>query len=718
MRYRYAHMRRWWLVGLLVLAGLTALKDPLCAEPSAASVPGQAHHHLRVELMPQAQRLVGIDAIDLAGEIPSEMVFILAERARINAVIVDTQPAAYEFARGRLVVSTGPDRPGQKARIEIHYEARFDDAVPRQPANMDNPGFGVSATISEQGTLLLAGAHWYPHVDARHVTYHLEVRAPRGTLAITSGRSAGHLHEDAQTLSRWQIDFPTDGLALSAAEYKVRERDVNGLRLATYFLEDDEALSERYLTASARYIELYSHLFGPYPFADWAVVENFFPTGYGFPSYTLLGSTVLRLPFIIHTSLGHEIAHCWWGNGVYVDYTQGNWSEGLTTYVADYLYKERQAPAAARDYRRQALRNYAALVDSHKEIALEAFFSRRDPLTKAVGYDKAAMFFHMLRQRVGDDDFWQGLRELYRTQRFRPTSWETIRAVFEAQSGQALQTFFDQWVRRPGAPQLALDAIHTVSGADHWIITGAIVQSGALYEGRADIVALTPQGEVRQSIRLNGRRTAFTIQTDSKPQRLEFDREYHFFRRLAPQELPPTVNSLKRSPSLLIVEAASAPSNLREQATRLVRGLGVRQYRFVKEAELSSQDFAKHDIVLGGLPARGDLLRHLPSELDLAANAFTLNGQRYDNPADAFWGVFQHPADAQRVLALFLPLSNAYAKRTAGKVTHYGRYSYLAFSQGRNMEKGTWPIINSPLVFRWPSALSGERPHGGTHGKD
>ena len=60
---------------------------------------------------------------------------------------------------------------------------------------------------------------------------------------------------------------------------------------------------------------------------------------------------MIRLPFIMHTSLGHEIAHCWWGNGVYVDYEKGNWSEGLTTYVADYLYKERASLGQAREYR-------------------------------------------------------------------------------------------------------------------------------------------------------------------------------------------------------------------------------------------------------------------------------------------------------------------------------------------------------------------------------
>lgn len=77
------------------------------------------------------------------------------------------------------------------------------------------------------------------------------------------------------------------------------------------------------------------------------VVASPLPTGFGMPKLTYLGADVLRLPFIRKTSLGHEILHNWWRNGVYVDYTRGNWSEGLTTFMADYAYKEDESAAAA-----------------------------------------------------------------------------------------------------------------------------------------------------------------------------------------------------------------------------------------------------------------------------------------------------------------------------------------------------------------------------------
>jgi hypothetical protein len=50
---------------------------------------------------------------------------------------------------------------------------------------------------------------------------------------------------------------------------------------------------------------------------------------------------------------------------------------------------------------------------------------------------------------------------------------------------------------------------------------------------------------------------------------------------------------------------------------------------------------------------------------------------------------------------LFLPLSSSHAEEVARKVTHYGKYSYLAFQNGANHAKGLWSTEKSPLEYRW-----------------
>ena len=396
-----------------------------------------AAHHLQIELIPETSKLIGRNDITIKTNGTEILEFRLAERATHIEVQVNKNPRNFNFENGRLRLTLNPHEMSGELQVTIHYAAKFDDPVPENPINTDNPGFGVTATISEKGSFLLAGAGWYPELVGSPASYRVTVTAPAGMIAVTAGRSLGHGIKNGKTVSDWEVIYPVEGLSLSVGRYVVEEKSAGDVTVATYLLPHNRHLAAAYLEATAGYLALYSDLFGRYPFQKFAVVENFFPTGYGFPSYTLMGGRVLQLPFIVRTSLGHEIAHCWWGNGVYVDSTQGNWSEGLTTYVADYRFKEMESREAARDHRRQWLRNYSTLVAPENDFALDRFQSRYDPVTRTVGYDKGAMVFHMIRQTLGEDAFWGALRDIYGNRLFRRTSWSDLQHAFESRGQTA-----------------------------------------------------------------------------------------------------------------------------------------------------------------------------------------------------------------------------------------------------------------------------------------
>ena len=194
-------------------------------------------------------------------------------------------------------------------------------------------------------------------------------------------------------------------------------------------------------------------LIGPYPYKKFALVENFWETGFGMPSFTLLGPTVLRLPFIINTSYPHEILHNWWGNSVYPDYEKGNWSEGLTAYLADHLLKEQQGGGA--EYRLNTLQKYADYVLSGRDFPLTQFTSRHSPSTEAVGYGKALMFFHMLRRELGDKTFIAASRAFLPELQIPVCRLSRISKKASRRSREAtLGAEFDQWVKRTGAPEI------------------------------------------------------------------------------------------------------------------------------------------------------------------------------------------------------------------------------------------------------------------------
>ncbi len=669
------------------------------ADMGSAMTPAVIAHDLFVRLEPSQHRLMVVDRVSVRDVRADRLAFSLAGHLAVGRVDVDDKPAEFTFDGGRLHILL-PSR-GKAQSIRIEYGGVFDDEIPVDPVNTDNPGFGVTGTIDARGTMLLAGALWYPHSREFGSVYEITVDAPEGVAAITSGAPLGHTTENGRSRSRWRVDTPLRGIPLVAGTYTVASQRFGDVVAATYFTAPLEHLSKDYLSAIGRYLKLYQELFGPYPFEQFAVVENAFPTGYGFPSFTLMGRRVLRLPFIIHTSLGHEIAHCWWGNGVLVDPSQGNWSEGLTTYVADYLYKERRGEGIS--HRRQWLRNYASLVSGDKDFAPSGFIGRTDPATKVVGYDKVAMVFHMLRQKLGEEAFWQSLREIYMRHRFEAIAWLDFRKVFEARSGIDLGPYFAQWIFRPGAPELALSKVRVTDNGQGFKVSGTIRQESPYFAVTLELSLETGQDTATQRIEISGAQTPFVFNVSAQPKRLTADPDVHLFRRLAPQEIPPTVNAIKGASSVSVVVADNLDPAAMALARRLAAAMGLSRARIATEASFTSRQLKGSDLLFVGTPTRTQGWPLGGDSFAITPEGFILNGETFDGEGMSFFGVFRHPDNPERAAAVFIPGRLDAAASVSTKIPHYGKYSYLVFNEAGNQVKGTWNAVNSPLSVTWPA---------------
>ncbi|MHC4225019.1 MAG: M1 family metallopeptidase, partial [Planctomycetota bacterium] len=309
-------------------------------------------------------------------------------------------------------------------------------------------------TIGEEGVVLTGASFWIPDFGVPHLTYRLTVRLPEGWDVVSQGRRTAAATGEGRRTVTWECPHPMEEIYLIAARFTEYSRAAGGVETYAFLRAPDPNLAAKYLETTAQYIEMYRRLIGPYPFSKFALVENFWETGYGMPSFTLLGPKIIRFPFILHSSYPHEILHNWWGNSVYVDWETGNWCEGLTAYLADHLIKEGQGRGA--EYRRDTLKKYRNYVRAGKDFPLSRFRSRHSGATEAVGYGKSAMLFHMLRKRLGDPTFVRGLQQFYRAFRFKQASFADLAKVFTEVAGEDLGPFFRQWVDREGAPQLEM----------------------------------------------------------------------------------------------------------------------------------------------------------------------------------------------------------------------------------------------------------------------
>jgi hypothetical protein len=679
----------------------------LLSARGAHGAPAILSHDLSVALHMESHTMNASDTMTIRPGGVSRLSLTLAEGALVTRLSVggkDYPFVPFPFRNGMLGFPVPEEARQGTLVVTVAYIAAFDDPVPDSPVNTEDPGYGVAGSITPRGVFLSDEALWYPSLPGSKPTWRVRVETREGIEAVTAGSLLQRSASGGATVSEWKIDQPLPGIALSAGKYRVREGNAGDIRLYTYFYPESDPLSAKYLEAAAGFLGLYRKLFGPYPFDKFAVVENFFPTGYGFPSYTLLGSTVVRLPFIVETSLGHEIAHSWWGNGVRVDAGLGNWSEGLVTYVADHLYRERSSPGAARAYRLQLLLDYAALVPPEDDFPLVEFTGRTSPGSRAVGYGKAAMAFHMARRKAGDDAFWSGLRAVAREKLFREASWGDFdRAIFGDRSPGA-SSFFRQWIERPGAPSLALTDVKAERENGRWKVSGRITQQKPYFELEVPLRLETDGKPVNAIVRIGGEDVHFAMFADSRPARLVADPDVDVFRRLDPSEVPPLINGVRGSRSLLVVAARGMRADIIEASSVLLSAIGKNGIPVAREEDTPASLTAGRDVLYIGLPHGNGYLPPFPRELSATPESFTLEGERYKSAGDALFAVLPHPSDKGRVAAVFLPFSAEAASQAARKIPHYGKYSFLSFSGGVNKARGTWPADASPMVHVFGSA--------------
>jgi peptidase M1-like protein len=672
------------LVQVLLVLSVACLA---CAASADWREPAVERQEIAVTLMPSDHLLIGESTITFAAG-TRRVSLKLTPAAIIKSVTISGAKIPFSFVGGALSLDI-PETAGQGAvSVTVSYCAVFNDPLPLHPGSSEDPTYGVNGAITTQGTFLGEGAGWYPAPSSTPRKRTVRVAAPAGTEALTAGKRVSRGTAGAVTHSTWEEARPGGGLTLCAGPYRIEERRVDGVDLYTYFYPDNASLAARYLDAAARYLKFYGDLFGPYPFEKFAVVENFFPTGYGFPSFTLLGSSIIRLPFIIDTSFPHEIAHSWWGNAIQVDQSEGNWSEGLVTYLADYLLKERRSAAEGRDYRMQLLSDYAALVPAANAFPLSGFTSRVDPTSRAIGYGKGAMVFQMIRNEIGDRAFFGALREICRERLYRSATWSDFKRAFSRSSGRDLSSFMKQWLTRPGGPRLAFSNVTRRREGPGWWVSGTVVQSSPFYELRLPLRLETDGPPVREFLPVSRGLTPFTISSPTEPRQLLLDPDAEVFRVLAPGEIPVTVNSIKGSKQLLIVMTAECRAG-GETFRRLLESLGQGEAAVIREDELDAARIRGHDLLFCGIPKQRSLLPPLPAGITLQDSGFSVDEDTVQAPDGLLFLVLQLPASSGRVAALFQPLSAAAAEQYSPKITHYGKYGSLMFTGGAIRHKGT-----------------------------
>jgi len=466
-------------------SALLLLVSATHAAPPEARPYHVSHYDITVqpELAQQLIRgLVTLDIVALKDKLTtidldaSEMMILACGQARRRFRYVRTNDILH-------VDLPHPLKMNQKTQITIRYEA-----TPRNGVRFSN----------DQMYTVFATSHWLPCNErpSDRAVYTMHVIAPASLTVVASGEFVSARLDKGETVSTWTTQHPIStfvaGFAMgrftTRSDREMAGRSVvghkpqqpaGGLDAVTYLISpefrkppvpqaasDPAAKAESPAPSSAKPSPDAGSIFSttraaaaffaekagePYPGHTYTEVFTSTDVAQEADQFTLLSEGYFA-NLTDHPDdawlVAHELAHQWWG----ISITCSDWSdfwlnEGMATYMADAFLEQQ--------YGKQ---RYEKEIEHSHQIYRESLINGQDrPLSyhewtrpeQAGGplpYHKGAWFLHLLREQIGDKQFWLGLRQYTRANWQKSVSSQTFQTFIEQACRCNLQNTFNKYV--------------------------------------------------------------------------------------------------------------------------------------------------------------------------------------------------------------------------------------------------------------------------------
>lgn len=401
-------------------------------------------------------RTVSLDAVDFE---------VQRVKAQVGQKLIE--PARFSVDGKKLMVDLGAKlQAGQEGKLDITYRVR----EPKDGLHF----FGPSKTDPDTPLLLWSqgetstNRYWIPCIDEpdQRQTTEITVTVPEGFEAVSNGKLVErHANPTDKTVTfNWlqEIPHPSYLVTLVVGEFDVVTHDWEGIPVVYYVPKGHQTEAEPTYGRTPEMLTYFSKLFGVrYPWAKYAQVTCFqFGGGMENTSATTMGERILldQRSLLDRTSEGivsHELAHQWWGDMVTCRDWSHTWlNEGFASY-AEALWDEhaRGRDEYAYNMDRKAGR---AIAGGKERPVMDRHYPEPQSMFDDRSYPKGAWVVHMLRNRLGDDVFWKGIKRYATENKFQSAETVDLRRCLERTSGRDLERFFYDWLERPGNPDLSV----------------------------------------------------------------------------------------------------------------------------------------------------------------------------------------------------------------------------------------------------------------------
>ncbi len=397
----------------------------------------------------------------------------------------------------------------------------------------DSPveGYAVAEIASDRAILLYAG-RWFPvnGYGADRFTADIRVTVPEGMTVLGSG--IGVRSEAMEGIEhRFEFNYASfPGTVAVVSEKPVQAGSGSGSS-SVYMPGASEELALEYGETAAEMVDFYTDLYGaPYSKA-LAIIEmgEFAPNGYWAPGMVLM-SPYGRKETVNRELLGRLVANQWWGSLVGAGNRNHLWLvDGVAQYSALLEIEESEGEEAFT----KALGNTRINALTFDEVPLRQSSRVADlsPQMESLTAARGAMVLHMLRWGVGDEVYFQTLRELVADRTWGTLTTDAFRELFETASGKDLDGFFLQWTETNITPEFEQEyTIYRLGGNEGFRVIGKINQDMDTFSMPVEVKVETEGEPEFHVVQVSGSSSDFALETFGKPRQVVLDPNHRVLR--------------------------------------------------------------------------------------------------------------------------------------------------------------------------------------------